>query len=304
MNYLRSPLELISDIPVFSERDNYIINYEKISQDHLKSLEENNGNPFMLPEQIKISDEKTRDVITRSVQRGSAILDAGIGLGGLVAELSGYECHGVDISMPYLKKARTVCPKVIMAKLEELPYCDDSFDAVICCDVLEHLFGLDSASEQLVRIIKPGGKLIVRVPNNEPLDFYLNDTSYNHSHVRTFTLTSLRLYFERCFGLIYQEHEFVCYNFLHFQQMRYCSPPKQVGLMRKLSHVLGADPSLANLPEFKTLLSLASVSFEEQGDHLLAIRDMHRAIFEILKGDLIHPLGLVAVFQKRSSLPH
>ena len=52
MRYLRPPLKVTDGIPVFTDTDSYIKNYEKISLDHFGSLDHNNKSPFMSKEQI------------------------------------------------------------------------------------------------------------------------------------------------------------------------------------------------------------------------------------------------------------
>ena len=46
-----------------------------------------------------------------------------------------------------------------------LPFEDDSFDHVVCSEVLEHLADDLKAVRELYRVLKPGGTLVVTVPN-------------------------------------------------------------------------------------------------------------------------------------------
>lgn len=52
-----------------------------------------------------------------------------------------------------------------MAFMDHLPYDDESFDIVYAIEVLEHLANPYEFIKQAFRIVKPGGKLIVSVPN-------------------------------------------------------------------------------------------------------------------------------------------
>ncbi len=45
-----------------------------------------------------------------------------------------------------------------------LTYSSSSFDLVVCNEVLEHVYDLEAALSELVRILRPGGKLLVTVP--------------------------------------------------------------------------------------------------------------------------------------------
>jgi 2-polyprenyl-6-hydroxyphenyl methylase/3-demethylubiquinone-9 3-methyltransferase len=43
---------------------------------------------------------------------------------------------------------------------EQLPFADQSFDAVFCCDVLEHVRDLPKVISEISRVLKPGGVFI------------------------------------------------------------------------------------------------------------------------------------------------
>jgi SAM-dependent methyltransferase len=56
------------------------------------------------------------------------------------------------------------------------PFADASFDAVLCNQVLEHVFNPDGFLEGIVRVLKPGGKLLLTVPfvwdeHSQPYDY-------------------------------------------------------------------------------------------------------------------------------------
>lgn len=48
-----------------------------------------------------------------------------------------------------------------------LPFPADAFDAVLALDVLEHLHQRDQAFREMRRVLKPGGRLLIAVPNRE-----------------------------------------------------------------------------------------------------------------------------------------
>lgn len=88
------------------------------------------------------------------------VLDAGCGEGVLVDEYAGrLGMVGVDASY---SSERVRC-----ASLLELPYEPGSFDRALCLDVLEHLHFAEQpiALAELFRVLRPGGELLVSVPN-------------------------------------------------------------------------------------------------------------------------------------------
>ena len=91
---------------------------------------------------------------------GTRVLDAGCGEGVLVDEYaSRLAIEGLDENYS--------SPRVRTGSVTALPYADGAFDRAMCLDVLEHL-GYDDqprALAELHRVLRPGGELLVSVPN-------------------------------------------------------------------------------------------------------------------------------------------
>jgi SAM-dependent methyltransferase len=88
------------------------------------------------------------------------VLDAGCGEGVLVDEYAGrLAIEGLD---PNYSSDR-----VRTGSLTALPYADGTFDRALCLDVLEHLSFEEQprALAELHRVLRPGGELLVSVPN-------------------------------------------------------------------------------------------------------------------------------------------
>lgn len=201
-----SPIETVKNIPVFSSTDKYIENYQKIALDHLQAARPGEENPFMEEALWTKLEESTRSLINKHVLPGSKILDVGVGLGRVIGPLESFDRYGIDISLDYLLKAREKGINVCLSKIEDMPYRDSLFDAVVVCDVLEHVFDLNACCENILRVLKPGGILIIRVPFKEDLDVYLReDLPYEYIHLRSFDAASLQLLFSKVFGMDYIE---------------------------------------------------------------------------------------------------
>jgi ubiquinone/menaquinone biosynthesis C-methylase UbiE len=140
------------------------------------------------------------------LNEGDKILDIGVGLGRILSRIeTKVEKFGVDISMRYLKEAHNKGINVCLSKIEELPYQDNFFDMVVSTDVLEHVFDLHTCISQIMRVLKPGGIVIVRVPFREDLTAYLSYDKYKFVHVRSFDEASLLLSFTRLSNALHME---------------------------------------------------------------------------------------------------
>lgn len=60
---------------------------------------------------------------------------------------------------------------------DSIPFPDESFDSVVCTQVFEHLENPEKSAREIYRVLKPGGYLLLTVPqtnelHEEPYDFF------------------------------------------------------------------------------------------------------------------------------------
>jgi methionine biosynthesis protein MetW len=143
------------------------------------------------------------------------VLDIGCGdgwFGKRIKKEFEADVHGVDISDVALKKARSSGLKVKQHDLDgnKLPYPNNQFDAVLCGDIIEHLFNTEFFIKEIWRVLKKDGFLVLSVPNIAAyynrlvllvgkLPIWIesasemtfppieNDNMYNTGHVRAYT---------------------------------------------------------------------------------------------------------------------
>jgi SAM-dependent methyltransferase len=93
------------------------------------------------------------------------LLDAGCGRDTHAIELPD-DCHvvGIDVSRAALDANPSLDDRIV-GDLETYPLPANTFDLAVCWDVLEHLRRPEMALDNLVRSLKPGGKLVIGIPN-------------------------------------------------------------------------------------------------------------------------------------------
>ena len=101
---------------------------------------------------------------------GRRVLDAGCGVGWgseLLRRAGAASVVGVDISDEALADARRRAPECefVPGDLRKLPFADGEFDAVVCMEALEHTDDVSGTLDQLARVLRPDGVLLVSSPN-------------------------------------------------------------------------------------------------------------------------------------------
>jgi SAM-dependent methyltransferase len=83
----------------------------------------------------------------------------------------GASAFGIDISEPTVIQARAAFTnrsrplRAAAADVRALPFCDASFDAIYSMGTIEHFDETEQAVREMARVLKPGGRAIVGVPN-------------------------------------------------------------------------------------------------------------------------------------------
>ncbi|MFN2327417.1 MAG: class I SAM-dependent methyltransferase [Chromatocurvus sp.] len=113
---------------------------------------------------------------------GHRVLDLGCGEGRHAVAVhldDGADVLGIDLSLADLLTARrkhedyrrdsdTALFALTNASALALPLADESLDAVICSEVLEHIDDYRAVLREIVRVLRPGGLLCISVPRAWP----------------------------------------------------------------------------------------------------------------------------------------
>ena len=117
-----------------------------------------------------------------ALQPNSKVLDVGCGEGrhifGSMHEFSDIHCVGLDQDIPSLNKCNegleffeelnSGSTVFMQGSVYRLPFEDNTFDLVICSEVLEHLEDYHAAIDEIYRVLKPEGKFLPSVPSYWP----------------------------------------------------------------------------------------------------------------------------------------
>lgn len=155
-----------------------------------------------------------------SLTADSCVLIAGCGVGMYASQIRRrftLNVEAFDIEADRVQTAREDTPHALVAAAEYIPYPAEHFDLILSHEVLEHVNDDRAAVREMVRVLKPGGRLVIFVPNrwypfethghywrgdyhfgNTPLINYLPDVWRNRlaPHVRAYTRHGLRALFD------------------------------------------------------------------------------------------------------------
>jgi SAM-dependent methyltransferase len=110
-----------------------------------------------------------RTIVRRILQRhappGARILDVGCGTGATTASLRRFgDVSGIDLGPAALRHARARGLSVARGSAERIPVRSAALDVVVALDVLEHLDDDRRALLEILRVLRPGGILLLTVP--------------------------------------------------------------------------------------------------------------------------------------------
>jgi len=96
-----------------------------------------------------------------------AVLVDGSGVGMYLSRLvplAGFVV-GLDIELPRVQDCRAYTPNAYCAAGEYIPHPENTFDLIFSHEVLEHVQDHQLAIQEMVRVLKPGGRVVLFCPN-------------------------------------------------------------------------------------------------------------------------------------------
>jgi dolichol-phosphate mannosyltransferase len=136
-------------------------------------------------------------IITAMARDMGRTLDIGCGSSVILQSLN--YAVGIDVLANKLRYMRQYDVPLVRGSITALPTRDASFDCVVCSQVIEHLPADPAIFDELTRVLRPGGLLILGTPDYdtigwrtiEPLYKLLTPGGYKDEHITHYTLASL-----------------------------------------------------------------------------------------------------------------
>ncbi len=153
---------------------------------------------------------------------GDTVMDIGCGDGSLLWQFRNRYRHliGLEYSAERLRQAEANLAGLnftpVRGSAEDMAaLADNSIDRIVTADVIEHIPDVYAASQEMFRVLKPGGWLVINTPNiafikkrvvlmlgrfpstSQPNEGLGSDVLFDGGHLHYFTFRSLRLVLER-----------------------------------------------------------------------------------------------------------
>ena len=161
---------------------------------------------------VRIAGVRHIRFLCADLSPGARVLDVGCGRGVLLAELAdrGFEVHGVEHTEAAARGADPRAQIRIAPELTDAGYPAAYFDKVIIWHVLEHVRNPRATIEEVRRILRPGGHLIVAVPNFGSAQARWAGAAWFHldppRHLYHFPLSALRRLLQSVGLVVESEH--------------------------------------------------------------------------------------------------
>jgi 2-polyprenyl-3-methyl-5-hydroxy-6-metoxy-1,4-benzoquinol methylase len=141
----------------------------QVNRLHPQSLKEQHGNVI-----IRFLEQRRRNSLLRfiAVQPQESVADVGCETGFIAAELAKtakqVTCVDIDQSMLDQAQARISASNVnfVRSNILDLQLPDGQVDVALASEILEHVPEIEDAVKELMRVTRPGGRIIISLPND------------------------------------------------------------------------------------------------------------------------------------------
>ena len=148
--------------------------------------------------------DEIRDTLT--LKPDQVVIDIGCGSGVQLKQIDppGYALAiGIDVNMNAIRFARERGlrnTEFVIADAQHLPIKSSVADTIICAEIIEHVKSPDYLVQEIGRVLKYGGEVVITTPNDRSVwgvyeflwDVFGRGRNYGETHLRFFTQSDLR----------------------------------------------------------------------------------------------------------------
>jgi len=155
-------------------------------------------------------------VITGMVDTSKSCLDIGCGSSRILSGLNDHSV-GLDINLSKLLYARCYRRPLVNGSIFALPFSDNTFEQVVCSQVIEHLVAGEQPFLEIARVLRDGGSLVLGTPDYGRLNWVMMERlykffapgAYADQHITHYTRDSLIRMLESL-GFQHQQVRYIC----------------------------------------------------------------------------------------------
>lgn len=146
-------------------------------------------------------------VLSHLGTRDTCVIDIGCGEGITLESLSQTFPDKYILGLDPLEENLSICAhhnlKIAGGDVYNLPFGNGCFDCVLLLEVIEHLLSPDAAISEILRILKPKGRLILIFPNDKMFKIArmmmgkFKEANYDPGHLKQWTPEDIRILLSR-----------------------------------------------------------------------------------------------------------
>ncbi|MGB3801065.1 MAG: class I SAM-dependent methyltransferase [Lewinella sp.] len=190
LDVYRTPEGVYNFLTDDPDAGNYVEHY------HLDALESDYFAPSDDPATVQESDRLHEEILGLVPREAAVILDVGCGSAWVARQLLPEKQAVVsfDLAIRNVTEAIKHYPApnhfAVTGDAFDLPFRDDSVDAIISSEVMEHVPDVPRYLQSLLRVIRPGGRIVLSTPYAERIQYSLcihcNRPTPLHAHLHSF----------------------------------------------------------------------------------------------------------------------
>ncbi len=138
-----------------------------------------------------------QDMLLRRIPKATRLLlDVGCGSAFVARYFQYTDCHVVSLDVARANAEKAVSKystknhAAVVADVFDLPFSENTFDCIVASEIIEHTVDPKKFMEALLKVLKPGGILILSTPYREKIEYSLcvhcNQPTPKNAHLHTF----------------------------------------------------------------------------------------------------------------------